>query len=370
MISGSYSSLVDHLMMLLTASVARSIGDKRGVALQISGGLDSAVIQAIAGLDELYCCTWPEFDNMERAKLAAMNHPVREVTFTREEMIEVALPEVAKLTQGRGTWSQCCQWFLARAMAADGIKIELNGEGSDELFWGYSRYRVLYWLQRMIDDPLLEEYSGVIRHMLEAPADRPIGQTLAHRMLARTDPRGAGRLMGAWQRAGDRMLDTVARVDGFDGLPTLTRFEEVIAVAHGLEHRWPFLAPEIVAFADTLRPTDKIDAGESKRILRQVARELGVHRDIITETTKRGLVVPPTWAPKGDRQWSRGWFEELMREAWARDAKRAFDHAQDGRARSASGCEGGGVTVCDADLDDRMQRALVKDKLRELGVST
>lgn len=318
MISGSFSTLVDHLTRLLTASVDRALGDRRAVALQISGGLDSAVIQAIAGLDALYCCTWPEFDNIAAATLAAKGHRVHEVTFTREEMIEVALPEVAKLTQGRGTWSQCCQWFLARAMASDGIKVVLNGEGADELFWGYSRYRVLYWLQRMIDDPRLEEYSGVIRHMLEIPAGRPVGQTLAARMLARTDPRGAGRLMGTWERAGDRMLDTIARVDSNDGLPTLTGFEEVIALAHGIEHRWPYLAPEICAFADTLRPTDKIDAGESKRILREVARGLGVHRDIITETTKRGLVVPPTWAPEGDRRWSRGWFDRLMAEAWNR----------------------------------------------------
>lgn len=299
---------VKALRALLEESVCECTADGKRTALQLSGGLDSAVIQAIGNFDWLYCCTWPEFDNLAVAELAARGKPIRTVTFTRDEMIEVALPAVAWLTGGKGTWSQCCQWFMARAMAADGVQIELNGEGSDELFGGYARYRILWWLDRMMEDPHLQEYGGIIRHMV---GDR-VG--LVARMIARTSQTAVHLVEG------EAMTDHLGAFDEAIGLAELIGFEAEVAAAHGLEHRWPYMDDSVRDFAHTLTEADKITHLESKHILREVARSLEVHPAIVDEVTKRGLVVPPSWAPADAVKWSRDWFTKLMADAWEKAA--------------------------------------------------
>jgi asparagine synthase (glutamine-hydrolysing) len=311
----TYDEKVKALRALLETSILEATGDGKATALQLSGGLDSAIVQAVARLDRLYCCTWPEFDNLAAAERVACGKPVRPVTFTRSEMLEVALPVVARLTKGRGTWSQCCQWFMARDMATDGVQVELNGEGADELFGGYARYRILWWLDRMMLDPHLVEYQGTIERLLDVPrsCDGPFSLRVQFvvDMMADRGEEFSGRCDGA-------LTDAVGWHDETHGLVELLGFEDKIAAARGIEHRHPFMAPAVVEFAHGLTEADKITAAESKHILRDVARSLGVHADCVDEVTKRGLVVPPTWAPGGAQKWSRGWFEKLMAEAWQR----------------------------------------------------
>jgi asparagine synthetase B (glutamine-hydrolysing) len=297
---------------VLTGAVKGAVGDGAGVTLQLSGGLDSAVVQAIARLPVVYCCTWPEMDNLEAASKVACRAQVRPVTFRRDEMLSVALPEVARITRGRGTWTQCCQWFMARAMAADGFRIVMNGEGSDELFGGYARYRFLWWIEQALQDPHLAEYQGFARDL---GIDR---LTVCNRMLARYGS-------AVTEVESERMTQRMGAHDEGRPLHELIEFEHDVAAAHGVEHRWPYMHDEVVRFAHSLTEEDKITARESKHILRELARGLGVHPDCTDEVTKRGLVVPPSWAPAGSRKWSRDWFTAEMDAAWQRIAPRSGD---------------------------------------------
>jgi asparagine synthase (glutamine-hydrolysing) len=47
-----------------------------------------------------------------------------------------------------------------------------------------------------------------------------------------------------------------------------------VAMAHGIESRFPFLDPEVVQFASTLPPTQKMKALREKYLLKQIARDL------------------------------------------------------------------------------------------------
>lgn len=289
----------EKLLETLRASVGRCTADGKRVAVQLSGGLDSAVVQAIAKSSALYCCTWPDFDNITLARYAACGFEVKPVTFTREELV-ATVPEVARLTHGKGTWSQVCQWHLANAMAADGIEVVLNGEGSDELLGGYSRYRILYWLDRMYHDPKLAEYQGIV--------DRVVGTRIEvlTRLLGR-DPL-------CFACRGEFNVPDAAANDERVGLPELIRFERDVAAAHGIEHRHPFMDPEVVSFAHGLPLEDMVDETHCKVVLRRVAVLLGISDHIIDEQTKRGLVIPQSWRPDGEPMWSHGWFDRLMQE--------------------------------------------------------
>lgn len=292
------------LFNLLWQSVQSAISKVHGpTVLQLSGGLDSAILHALVPFAHCYVCSWPEFDNetMAREALGGKGE-LHTVTFTREQMIEEALPEVARITCGQGTWSQCCQWYLDRAAAADGAKGIANGEGADEYYGGYARYRILYWLDRMRNDPHLVEYQGFCDMVVGARED-----TLCRCCRAR-DLNGYSETK--------HLTEQAALYDQGRPLLNLLDFEDQIAASHGLVHIHPFMNPEVIEFAQGLCEDDKIDELESKSVLRDVARAAGVSQKIIDEQTKRGLVVPPSWAPDGERKWSRGWFEQEMQRAW------------------------------------------------------
>jgi len=295
--------LADKLCSLLTQAVRDCIRPHENVALFLSGGLDSAVIQAIAGLDLLYCVTWPDQDNLTVAKLAAPGKTVVPVTFSRDEMVEV-LPEVARLTDGKGTWSQVCQWFAAKAARKDGADVVLTGESADELFGGYARYIVLAGLDWIYDHPKLEAYQGLIEYQVgtkEEVLNRMFSRTST--LKVRRPPEGS-------------LVHAMAREEEAQGLPPLLECETAMIEAHGLSARYPFADQRVASFAHDLPPKALVTETETKHILREAARMLGVHDHIVNEKTKKGLFVPQSWRPAGEKEWSRRWFEKLMAEAW------------------------------------------------------
>ena len=115
----------------------------------VSGGLDSAIVQAIARYPRVYCATFPAdgIDCMPLARLAAQGAQVVPVTFDLDEA-RGALPHIAYHLDTPATWSALALWFLARQMHRDGVRVVLSGEGADEVFGGYSRYRMAWWVWR------------------------------------------------------------------------------------------------------------------------------------------------------------------------------------------------------------------------------
>jgi asparagine synthase (glutamine-hydrolysing) len=300
---------IDRIQELLTDSINDCISSADGpVAVQLSGGLDSALIQAIAKVDRLYCVTFPDdgVDNYTTACLAACGAPVVPVTFTRDDMLDV-LPEVAKATDGRGTWSQVCQYFMNKKIAEDGATTVLTGEGADELFWGYSRYRILHHMDDIWQDPKLEAYHGIADDVLSGR------RYLLARMLSRNIEEEVAWDLTEYLTGNYLLVEEAARIDFNAFLPDLLRFGAQMAEIHGLDCEFPFIEDRIVDFAQELLPVEKINDDESKAILRDLARRLGVADEIINEQTKKGLFVPPSWGPDGT--WGRGWFTDLMRKA-------------------------------------------------------
>ena len=146
---------------------------------------------------------------------------------------------------------------MAREARAMGLKVVLCGEGGDELFAGYGRYR------RALFAPFWQggrkfratgkcQFPGLLRH----PSDRwraPIRDALddAHR----------GRDLSR--------LQTAQFVDCAEWLPNdlLTKLDRCL-MAHGVEGRTPFLDPEVARYAFPLRDRDKIRRGLGKYPLR------------------------------------------------------------------------------------------------------
>lgn len=313
-----WSAAVEETQTLLVDSIRLRAACEVPVAVQLSGGLDSAIIQAVVKSDRLYTVTFPNdgVDNFVCARVAALGHEPTAVTFGFAELEQV-LSKVAYHLDTPATWTAVCQWFMNKKIAEDGAVVVLSGEGADELFGGYARYRFLWWLEQAGADANLAAYTATGRALfgdataiLSRMLNRGGDATIEHaRMLVdRFDSEGG-------------LCERMARIDFHVTMSVLLRMADRMSAAFSLENRSPFLDYRLIELGARMPMRWKINLRESKAVLREVARRLNVSASITEEKTKRGLYVP--WARwhrsdgTGVRgEWDRSTFARMMREVW------------------------------------------------------
>jgi len=200
-----------------------------------------------------------------------------EIDFSEDDFWR-ALPQVAgAMDDPAADYAILPTWKLAATARTEGIKVILSGEGGDELFGGYGRYR-----------------SAMRPWFLGGRAMRRNG-TLDGLGILREDLNGWRDGMQAAERAGKRTgrtrLQTAQAVDCADWLPNdlLTKLDRCL-MAHGVEGRTPFLDPEVAAFAFRLPDKMKVHDGLGKYLLRQWVNKHAASADAFSK--KRGFTVP------------------------------------------------------------------------------
>jgi asparagine synthase (glutamine-hydrolysing) len=264
----------------LVASVARCVDTTVGVGLALSGGLDSSCLAlALRDLGR----SVPAYqlqargargDERTAATAVAMRAglPLRPVDVGPELAHE--LPVLTALAgQPLGDPSVLALFAVARAAAADGVRVLLGGEGADELLLGYRRYRALARMPRL---PWLRcalprwsmRYAARWLRAAAAPAPE-----LA--LLAVTPPAFADLVLApelarraCWrdrhsnepaQRRDERNLALAARafdVDHYLRCDLLPK-ADVATMAAGVEARCPYLEGELARFGSDLQALGK-----------------------------------------------------------------------------------------------------------------
>jgi len=191
--------------------------------------------------------------------------------------------------------------FLAER-AAGSLKVVLTGEGGDEVFAGYARYRRTppqRWLKNLIA-PGSGGYRtrGQWRH-------RWVRQVFGPELRAASDARRAP-FIAAWQSTPGAWSD-VARCQHTDlvtWLPDelLVKADRVL-MSFGLEGRVPYLDHRVVEFGLGLPDSLKVAGRQGKLFLRRWA-ERRLPREHLWRR-KRGFYVPV-------RQWFRGEFLDRL----------------------------------------------------------
>ena len=230
--------------------------------LFLSGGIDSTTIATLMSrLNErpvtAFTCGFdvPEARDERGAaeRIAkALNLDWRETSFGEEDFWRIA-PQVARYLDDPTTDYACLPTYKLAEAAKGTLTVVLSGEGGDELFAGYGRYRRALrpsWLggrpaEPQIDAPFLKENDDA-----EWVLDR-------WRNAAKP-PHGLTPL----QRA--QYADIVTWLPN-DLLLKLDR----MLMAHGLEGRTPFLDREVAGFAFNLPDRMKVRGKFGKYILRK-----------------------------------------------------------------------------------------------------
>jgi asparagine synthase (glutamine-hydrolysing) len=252
----------------------------------LSGGTDSAAVLAMmARLNDRPVMAYTAgfdvpgaADEREAAARAASAVGARHVTLdiTRQEVFR-HLPEiVACMDDPAADYAIIPTWFLARRAVQD-VKVVLSGEGGDEIFGGYGRYR-----------------SAMRPWWMGGKAMRAHG-AFDRLDVLRHPPRfwrdGIEAAEAAAATPGRTRLQAAQALDVADWLPNdlLTKLDRCL-MAHALEGRTPFLDSGVAAAAFRLPDAMKVRDGQGKWLLRQwLARHFPASEPF---RRKQGFTVP------------------------------------------------------------------------------
>jgi asparagine synthase (glutamine-hydrolysing) len=227
----------------------------------LSGGVDSAAILAMmarlnaapvlaltAGFDVAGVADERDAAAAS-AKAAGARHERVDIT---EAMVWEHLPEiVAAMDDPAADYAIIPTWFLARHAMRD-VKVILSGEGGDEMFAGYGRYRAaarMFPLGRRMRAKGVFDGLDVLR---EAPAGWRDGIAAAGR-----------------EALGVSALKRAQLTDIADWLPhdLLLKLDRCL-MAHAVEGRTPFVDREVAKFAFSLPDRLLVRNGQGKYLLR------------------------------------------------------------------------------------------------------
>jgi asparagine synthase (glutamine-hydrolysing) len=252
----------------------------------LSGGIDSAAVLAtMARLNDRPVLAFTAgFDVPGAADERAQAEHVAKSVGAQHEKIEITqamvwrhLPAiVAAMDDPAADYAIIPSWFLARRARQD-VKVVLSGEGGDEIFGGYGRYR----------SAMRPWYLGGKALRAHGSFDRL--DVLRTRPVAWRDGLAAAELMAA--SAGRTRMQVAQATDMADWLPhdLLLKLDRCL-MAHGVEGRTPFLDPTMAAAGYRLPDSLKARDGRGKFLLRSwLASALPAARPF---APKQGFTVP------------------------------------------------------------------------------
>ena len=296
----------------------------------LSGGVDSSAIAALMkpmtnGPVKTFAVGYREqmFSELSYARQVAekIGTEHHEVIIGRDDFF-VALPQLIWHEDEPITWPSSVSLYFVSRLAAEHVKVVLTGEGSDELFAGYARYR---WY--LLNQRLLKIYRGVPRSARDAIragiATSPllssnIRRKLQHSVVGRGESLEAlylDNFYAAFSRAEQQQLLAVPFDATYDSylhywiaqpnagllqrmlyadqktyLVELLMKQDQMSMACSIESRVPFLDHQLVEFAAAVPDHMKLRGGIGKYILKRAVEGI-LPRDIVYRK-KMGFPTP------------------------------------------------------------------------------
>jgi asparagine synthase (glutamine-hydrolysing) len=305
------AEVIEEFTELLRDSVRLRLRSDVPLGAFLSGGIDSSLIVALAQSQlkapiKTFAIGFAEadFDETHYAQQVAdylgTEHRRFEVT---ADALSILDQLVYHYDEPFSDSSALPTWFLCQ-QTRQHVTVALSGDGGDELFAGYDRYRALHWsrhlsglglskllppagwwsrsaasnqsrswmrrLQRFLealDQPVVARYLQWLQIFGRAERWGMYRQDFIDQLPDR-DPLAF--LETAWERSGQRDIVTKASLADLQTyLPCdLMTKVDIASMAHSLEARQPFLDYRLVEFASALPLHFKFRRGRGKRLLK------------------------------------------------------------------------------------------------------
>lgn len=331
----SWREAVSQVKETVENAVVRQMISDRPLGVLLSGGIDSTVVLAAAsrarGEIDAFTIAWGGLDKKSEARFNSDARLAKETARrygARHHVFEL-LPEDVPALIDSVVWhmdfpvssaSAVSQLALAR-FAKQKVDVVLSGDGGDELFGGYERYRLSLIANALDAVPPLRSLLSYIP-TLNKVTDMPDARRVARHMFVKEDEigtllTGEGR---SAHRAVNSMLEAMPSAPFTQKMLWLDRESWLVdhslirtnkmSMAAGLEQRVPLLDIENVLLAEALPLRYKVTPFATKHILK-AAFALDV--EPIVNEPKRGWFSPGAkWLRQKDVQ-------NLAREVLSRD---------------------------------------------------
>lgn len=365
----SADEAVDDLEQLLSSSISLQMVADVPVGALLSGGIDSSTVVALAQAQS----TSPiktftvgfgekEFNEAGHARQIAryLGTDHTELHVSAQQALDV-IPELAGIYDEPFADASQIPTCLVSRLARQKVTVALSGDGGDELFCGYTRYRwtrQLWALIQAVPGPMRPILGGALTVAGNIAVRNPLGGgTVSHagnrlqrvaELLQCADQRqlycelvsqwkapeevviGASEpstiisgYLGDDQSLNENIFEYMMRIDQTTYLPDdiLTKVDRA-SMAASLEMRVPLLDHRIVEFSRNLPLNFKLRRGKAKWLLRELLARYVPTK--LFERPKMGFGVPlASWLRGPLRDWANDLLakERLSREGF-------FDPAQ------------------------------------------
>ena len=325
------------LRTLVESAVEKRLMSDVPLGAFLSGGVDSSiVVGAMAGLVDEPVNTFTVgfeqdlFDESWAAREVANYHDTNHHEFTMSANdVQELIPEVlSRLGEPFADQSLLPSYVVARETSRD-VKVALSGDGADELFAGYDKYRVesLSPYYRAVPQPLRERalepsvnalpasrgnrvgdlvYKGQWFVNRSSPSEVPerhfelmrISDSTTAEAYSGISPVDVG-IQGLQSQHdalpdGVQHRDDLARIQAVDtrySLPNQMLYKvDLASMYNSLEVRVPFLDTSVAEYAMSLPTAYKLDGRNRKRVLKQAFED--ILPSSIFERNKQGFDMP------------------------------------------------------------------------------
>jgi asparagine synthase (glutamine-hydrolysing) len=342
--TGDPNQAVDQLDHLLMDAIRMRLRTDVPVGVFLSGGVDSSTILSMVSQQigkpvqsfSIGMCD-EELDELAAARAIGRHLGSEHHEAILDDAAGMALiPSLPGIfDEPFGDASAIPALFVAK-LAQPSLKTVMGGDGGDEILSGYGRYRsaMKMWQQTKWLPAPMRIFAGDLLIGLGGARTRAVGSLLAgnypqsihwHLVSHWKDPGPlCSDLASHWklshpELAGSKAVDfqrNLLLLDMQSLLPgdLLVKVDRT-SMAHGIEVRLPFLAPQVVEFCLGLPANLRLRNGQAKWVLHQVLRKY--LPDALIGNRKKGFAVPLA-------RWLRGplrhWCEELLSEKRLRES--------------------------------------------------
>lgn len=295
----------------------------------LSGGVDSSLIAALMkrmvdGPVKSFAVGYKETAYSElgyaRQVAEAIGTEHKEIELGMEQFFNV-LPKLIWHEDEPITWPSSVSLYFVSKLASEQVKVVLTGEGSDELFGGYGRYRFYLLNQKYVG--LWKLLPGPVRRMIRgqvassALLSANVRRKLSHTFVglgeeleslyldnffaafpaAERAALGQGgdsayaSYRGYWESASRRSaLDQMLYADQKTYMAELLMKQDQMSMATSIESRVPFLDHPFVEFAARVPQHLKLNGSTGKYLIKKVAEQFIPHGIIYRK--KMGFPTP------------------------------------------------------------------------------
>ncbi len=312
------STLVTDTRRALEEAVRLQLRSDVPVGALLSGGIDSSIVVAMMARElgqpvRTYSVGFGrDDDELPHARVVADRYRTDHTEIVLDGDLETRVDRALRAYSEPFGDSSSVPTVAVFEAVAKHAKVVLTGDGGDELFAGYDRYREVLRLPRV---PGARHLAAGLDQLAKLGASaRPFAKARRGALLAASDAASRARslveVFGAGERArllggALRGLDPIEEIDARDlSAPDLAMAEDlhrylpddlmlktdVAAMAASVESRSPFLDPNLARAVVPLAWSTKQTRDEGKTLLKSIAAEL-LPASILTRK-KRGFGSP------------------------------------------------------------------------------